>query len=323
MKKLFITYIFITFISFISNSQCTGAPYGPDDYCYQEVINNDPFCCNTNWDFICQNTYDNCQPPVPCVNNFEFSTNNMPTISNQIVSSECIGFPVVSNGQFTDEYTIWENVQMGAVYQFSSSNNTDWITIRSGTPTGPVVEFGETDLLFTAILPGPYYVHLNSDPSCGNDGGCRDIEMELITALPIELKDFTAKKDSVLIQNNIEWSTYTERNNDYFTIERSADGINWTEIVTVNGAGSTTEEQKYTYSDRNFERNTINYYRLSQTDYDGTKSIEGIKSVNNQIERLLIKKVNLLGQEVDDTYKGIVIKVYSDNTTEKSFQRLK
>jgi len=51
-------------------------------------------------------------------------------------------------------------------------------------------------------------------------------------SLPIELLSFNAvRKDSRI---NITWSTSTETNNDYFTIERSADAIHFTEIATVN-----------------------------------------------------------------------------------------
>ena len=139
--------------------------------------------------------------------------------------------------------------------------------------------------------------------------------------LPIELKDFTAKKDGVLVSNIIEWSTYTERNNDYFTIERSVDGINWTEIATVSGSGITTEEHKYMYSDKYFKRDTINYYRLKQTDYDGLYEYFDIVSVDNRSNKKIKMILNMLGQKVDLTYKGIIIIVYDDGTSIKKYNR--
>jgi gliding motility-associated-like protein len=47
-----------------ANAQCVPAPV-PNDACYQQVIANDTYCCNTAWDFICQNAYDLCVPPPP------------------------------------------------------------------------------------------------------------------------------------------------------------------------------------------------------------------------------------------------------------------
>lgn len=155
----------------------------------------------------------------------------------------------------------------------------------------------------------------------GNTNECiYDLDGDLFNPdLPIELKDFNVNKDGVLASNVIEWSTYTERNNDYFTIERSIDGINWTEITTVNGVGSTTEEQKYIYSDRYFERDTINYYRLKQTDYDGQYEYFDIESVDNRSNKKVKMILNTLGQEVDLTYKGIIIIMYDDGSSIKKY----
>jgi len=147
-----------------------------------------------------------------------------------------------------------------------------------------------------------------------------DFQINCNVQLPIELKDFTAKKDGVLIQNNIKWSTISEHNNDYFTIERSVDGTNWTEIATINGVGSTTEEQKYIYNDKYFERDTINYYRLKQVDYDGLYEYFNIVAVDNRSCNKIKMIMNMLGQEVDLTYKGVVIITYNDGTTEKVIQ---
>jgi hypothetical protein len=71
MKKLrLILAVIAGLSSFSSNAQCVAAPV-PNDACYNTVITNDPFCCNTMWDAICQNAYDACigapPPPPPCV----------------------------------------------------------------------------------------------------------------------------------------------------------------------------------------------------------------------------------------------------------------
>ena len=93
------------------------------------------------------------------------------------------------------------------------------------------------------------------------------------TLLPIELQSFAANCDgkSVLV----EWTTATERNNDYFIIERSDDAINFVEIARVAGAGNSIEQLDYSYADYG-KRNGDNYYRLIQVDYDGMRSISEI-----------------------------------------------
>ena len=93
------------------------------------------------------------------------------------------------------------------------------------------------------------------------------------TLLPIELAAFSANCDgkSVLV----EWTTASERNNDYFIIERSDDAINFVEIARVAGAGNSIEQLDYSYADYG-KRNGDNYYRLIQVDYDGMRSVSEI-----------------------------------------------
>ncbi|MEM6829498.1 MAG: T9SS type A sorting domain-containing protein, partial [Bacteroidota bacterium] len=79
----------------------------------------------------------------------------------------------------------------------------------------------------------------------------------------------------------LSWSTATEIDNDYFTIERSVDGVSWKTIATVAGHGTTTEVKEYEYFDRNHFL-PATYYRLSQTDYDGTTEVFEILMVTGR-----------------------------------------
>ncbi len=93
------------------------------------------------------------------------------------------------------------------------------------------------------------------------------------TLLPIELKSLSANCDgkSVLV----EWTTASERNNDYFSIERSDDAINFVEVARVAGAGNSIETHNYSYTDYGVHGGD-NYYRLVQVDYDGMRSVSEI-----------------------------------------------
>lgn len=97
------------------------------------------------------------------------------------------------------------------------------------------------------------------------------------TVLPIELVSFTANCNgrSALI----EWTTATEKNNDFFVLERSHDAVNFKEIARIAGAGNSIEPISYAYTDFGV-RNGDNYYRLVQVDYDGTSTASEIIVAN-------------------------------------------
>ena len=84
--------------------------------------------------------------------------------------------------------------------------------------------------------------------------------------LPVTLKDAVAScQDGKAI---LEWETLSEINNDFFTIEKSYDGDNWRKIAKINGSGTTTSSSVYSFEDTEVN-NSLTYYRLSQTDYNG------------------------------------------------------
>ncbi|MFT6355206.1 MAG: hypothetical protein ACJAXD_002201, partial [Cryomorphaceae bacterium] len=94
--------------------------------------------------------------------------------------------------------------------------------------------------------------------------------------LPIELISFTATVKDAFVELN--WITATEINNDYFNVERSADGINFNSIGKVDGAGNSSQILDYAVVD-DTPLNGISYYRLRQTDYDGKSSYSELEVV--------------------------------------------
>ena len=127
---------------------------------------------------------------------------------------------------------------------------------------------------------GPFYSWV-----IGEYNGCPRIPVraEVATScspifLPVELIYFNAEKN----ENNVllEWATSSERDNNYFGIERSSDGIHFTQIGTVNGNRNSQNKQDYSYADLNVPKEIL-YYRLAQYDLDGKVSYSSIKTVNN------------------------------------------
>lgn len=103
-------------------------------------------------------------------------------------------------------------------------------------------------------------------------GTCGDGDFDLV---PVEIGYFRGYLNSGVI--TLEWSTLTEENNDYFTIYRSLDGINFIAIGNVRGAGNSNETILYNFTDYSTNPSADGYYyRIGQTDFDGTSSLTDI-----------------------------------------------
>lgn len=104
--------------------------------------------------------------------------------------------------------------------------------------------------------------------------------------LPIELVDF---KCNLIDNKNIElkWITASESNSQYFSVERSANGIDYEAVGYLNAAGNSLNTIHYSYTDKN-ALNDISYYRLKSVDFDGSYKYSDICSVVNQTGELSI-----------------------------------
>jgi hypothetical protein len=93
--------------------------------------------------------------------------------------------------------------------------------------------------------------------------------------LPVELMRFEAVPSGNYAE--IMWETGSEINSDFFTVERSADGFVFEPIATLKAAGTTNQLQSYKIYDTS--PLTRGYYRLRQTDLDGTFVLSEIQAV--------------------------------------------
>jgi hypothetical protein len=134
--------------------------------------------------------------------------------------------------------------------------------------------------------------------------------------LPIELISFN--EYPVKNYNVLKWITATEINNDYFTLEKSSNGLNWDIVTKLKGAGNSTSSLSYEYKDYDVSTQ-INYYRLKQTDYNGVYKYHNIITIDNTetSKSKIIKITNLLGQDVEESYNGVKIYQYSDGKCTK------
>lgn len=81
------------------------------------------------------------------------------------------------------------------------------------------------------------------------------------------------------------WSTASEKNNDYFTIEKSLDGKKWIPLAEIEGAGNTNATSNYSWTD-NTPSMGNSYYRIKQTDFDGRTDYSMIESFKQEVSSI-------------------------------------
>jgi len=123
------------------------------------------------------------------------------------------------------------------------------------------------------------------------------------TPLPVELLDFSG--DVVDNGQLLKWSTASESQSDYFSVYRSDNGQNWDLLNEIPAAGFSNSVINYEYLDQTIRNNYV-YYKLKQTDIDGVEeSFVPIALYRDN----KVKSYNILGQKVNQSYKGLVIDV--------------
>lgn len=119
--------------------------------------------------------------------------------------------------------------------------------------------------------------------------------------LPVELIEYTAEKEGN--QTRLNWITASETDCDYFIIERSPDNENFGHLLNQTGAGTTNEISNYTRYDLQPQLG-LNYYRLSQFDFDGDYEVLGTRVVN--FESLFSNGYSIYpNPAIDQTYLSI------------------
>ncbi|HWY10173.1 MAG TPA: T9SS type A sorting domain-containing protein [Bacteroidia bacterium] len=142
------------------------------------------------------------------------------------------------------------------------------------------------------------------------------------SVLPIELVSLNAECNGDAV--NLKWQTLTEKNNSYFTVERSYDTQNWEGVGQIPGAGNSSTLIKYEFTDKYPLKTTI-YYRLKQTDLDRIfKYSELITAENCKGKDEFSIYPNPAGQEVFiKTNEEVTLEIYNILGEKTAFQILK
>ena len=139
------------------------------------------------------------------------------------------------------------------------------------------------------------------------------VTIDYTVPTPVELISFDGKVVKDVIE--LKWQTSWEKNNDFYTIEKSSNGLNYMELATIDGKGTTEFVSDYTYYDPlPFSGN--NYYRLTQTDYDGTYEVFKPIMVQYEEEGSMMKIYPnpVVNQEVNLIVNPDLLKGENNNT---------
>ncbi len=142
-------------------------------------------------------------------------------------------------------------------------NGTNWLNLGGTSITGTTTSGTVTSTTANTFSLNPSPITLASSTSSN--------------PLPIQLLRFTAKALGSTVE--LDWSTATEENNDYFNIQRSIDGNEFVDIGRVKGAGTSYSQIDYHYADTQPLPGLV-YYRLKQTDFDLKSTYSDMVSVD-------------------------------------------
>ena len=228
------------------------------------------------------------------ITNFNGDINIGGNYLNQGDGNISSGGTVTIGGNFTVGGDGVNNVDGGLSIGGTATLGPTGININNGgvlkagnivNPDGPVTVANGGTLFVPGTVSGTTNVNSsNPDTDCTNNccgSQCNTAGNNLsntgLDVLPVTL---IAYQISIASGNVlINWATATEINNDFFKIERSYDAVSFEEIARVKGAGNSKEVQSYSFKDDPPVSGLI-YYRLSQTDFDGTMEVFSLKVVN-------------------------------------------
>lgn len=219
----------------------------------------------------------------------------------------------------------WNNT--GYDFDGGGSVNINNSIYQTENVSGSITSSSTSDPLFEDVSTDDYSLSVSS-PAIDNGTNTGAPALDLLGAsrsdgfndmgayeygaiiLPIELTSFIGVENKSNV--DLEWVVASQINNDYFTLEHSLDGYKWEIITNINGVGSTTESIKYNYTHTN-PKSGMNYYRLTQTDFDGKfETFSPVAVYVKGEKRYVVSRYNLLGQPVNEDYQGVMILLWDN-----------
>jgi len=235
--------------------------------------------------------------------------------------------------QLAPTTSLLSNVMATAVDLVNSDNDGTDFRVN-----GPTTNYGSIDTGSTAVMATTKYVSKDKidfrlggkTNATGGSSGNTGIRLNSLwfkqftltqMTLPLSLIDFNATLNKSKV--DLKWTTVDERNVSHFEIEKSTDGVNYSQEGLVFAYGNTTEKKNYSFSDdiANVQSNIV-YYRLRSLDIDGKSQLSQIRVIRiskQNAEISLITYPNPTSSELRVTVpavwqnKEVAIEVYNTN----------
>ena len=232
-----------------------------------------------------------------------FDTDGIPIAENIIELTYQLPSPLVSFESNEEKMCLEDNL-------FSFDQNISIACNENYTFEWDFGDDTQTD------IENPEYSFLTSDTfdiklNVTANNGCtssftKQIIVEECNNLSIELLDF----DGEILENgnHLFWTTASEKDNKGFWLQRSFDGTHFTNIDFMEGAGTKNQIQNYSYIDPNTTKGLF-YYRLLQTDYNGTISYSYVIT----LQRKGIEQTTLSIHQISVDKNIVNIHTYTDN----------
>jgi hypothetical protein len=268
-------------------------------FCIQVGKNYTGQCntCSNTCGAACQFSYT---PTSAAVKSSCAVYNRFPYLEGSLTSTQCYTFTATSaNMNFEVEIDRQCTVSSPAFPISWNLYNSSCGSLQTGSGT-----YGSTKT-FTNLTIGESYTFcysFTSDSDCYISAYYPYVYPN--TILPIQLSSFTASQQYETVALN--WTTESETNNEYFSLEHSTDAAHFAEIVRISGAGTSSNLISYKYID-NSPAEGLNYYRLIQHDFDGTDHYSNVISAD---VHTALTSVSLIPNPVSDN--GNLLNVVSD-----------
>ncbi|MDJ1497853.1 T9SS type A sorting domain-containing protein [Cytophagaceae bacterium DM2B3-1] len=221
-------------------------------------------------------------PITSCTNTLSTSTaitvNPNPPTNNTVTFS-----PSVTPGSSATVSV--GNTTNGFIYQLKKDDGTN---ANVGSPVTSTVN-GSTVNLSTGALSSAASLFVNVTDATKSTNCSSRLSTNVYIALPVDLIEFTAQKTPQ--GNLLQWITASEKNNEYFQIERSPDGKVFQAIGKVEGTGTSQQLNHYNFLD-SLPLAEVNYYRLKQVDFNHQYEHSRIVVVQNQTTPFVILSPN-------------------------------
>ena len=191
------------------------------------------------------------------------------------------------------------------VIGFDAGDDVDYIVTIDGVPSPPVnlitgVNNGGTSDAGTEMFTVPagatsVSLQLIVDQNGGSDyAGFDNFTVDEVPAMPVTLTAFTAEAATSGV--TLAWDVATQRDNDFFAVEHSRNGTDFSEVTRVQGEGTTEVARSYSYTFRTDDAGA-HYFRLRQMDYDGTANLSDVVLVELDVvaESLQVRNAGVAG----------------------------